>query len=153
LKVLARSEWLRDQRFAAREARLRHRDDMTEPLEKELATQSAGGPSTFLILATTEAFARESPKTTKAVLSAVEDAMMFIKGHRAEAAAIYLKVDAKLDQAFVERLLADPANVYDLAPLRVINYVEFLKKTKAMRNSPTDWHELFLPLIADLQGS
>lgn len=112
-----------------------------------------GGPSTFLILATTEAFARDNPKTTKAVLAAVEDAMVFIKEHRAEAAAIYLKGDAKLDRLFVERLLADPANVYDLAPLRLIRYVEFLKKTNAMRNSPTDWHELFLPLIADRQGS
>jgi NitT/TauT family transport system substrate-binding protein len=113
-----------------------------------------GGPSTFLVLATTEGFARESPKTTKAVLRAVEDAMTFIKDHRMEAAAIYLRSDdAKLDQAFVEKLLADPVNAYEIAPRRILEYVAFLKKTKLMRNSPTNWHELFLPLIADQQGS
>ena len=39
--VLGRSEWLRDDRFAVREARLQHRDAMTELLESELALKSA----------------------------------------------------------------------------------------------------------------
>ena len=55
------------------------------------------------------------------MLGAVEDAMTFIKDHRREAAAIYLRSDdAKLDQTFVEKLLADPVNAYEIAPRRIL---------------------------------
>ena len=113
-----------------------------------------GGPSTFVLLATSESFARENPKTTKAVLLAVEDGMAFIKENQAKAAAVYLRRDdAKLDQGFVEQLLASPDNRYETSPIRIMKYVEFLHATRALRNAPSDWHELFLPLIADKSGS
>lgn len=113
-----------------------------------------GGPSTFLVLATSESFSRENPKTTKAVLLAVEDAMAFINDNRTKAAAVYLqRDDAKFDQAFVEQLLATPDNRYETSPIRIMKYVEFLLATKALRHAPNDWHELFLPLIGDKTGS
>jgi crotonobetainyl-CoA:carnitine CoA-transferase CaiB-like acyl-CoA transferase len=40
-RVLGRTEWLLDSRFAEREARLKHRNEMTKLLEQELATRSA----------------------------------------------------------------------------------------------------------------
>jgi NitT/TauT family transport system substrate-binding protein len=113
-----------------------------------------GGPSTFLVLATSESFAQENPKTTKAVLLAVEDAMGIINQDRAKAASIYLKRDdAKLDQGFVEQLLASPDNRYETTPVRIMKYVEFLRQTKALRHPPGDWHDLFLPILADKSGS
>ena len=40
-RVLGRTEWLLDSRFAEREARLKHRNEMTQLLEQELAARSA----------------------------------------------------------------------------------------------------------------
>jgi NitT/TauT family transport system substrate-binding protein len=80
--------------------------------------------------------------------------MNIIKQDRAKAASVYLKRDdAKLDQGFVEQVLASPDNRYETTPVRIMKYVEFLRKTKALRRPPGDWHELFLPLVADKTGS
>ena len=40
-RVLGRTEWLLDSRFAEREARLKHRNELTQLLEQELAARSA----------------------------------------------------------------------------------------------------------------
>lgn len=113
-----------------------------------------GGPSTFLILATSEKFARDNPQTTQAVLDAMEEAMRFIKEHRREAAEIYLKAEkSSMTREFVEKVLGDPASGFAIEPIRVMDYAGFMARTNALRQSPQGWKDLFLPLIAGRNGS
>lgn len=113
-----------------------------------------GGPSTFLVLATSEGFASENPATTKAVLAAMEEAMRFIKEHKLEAADLYLKAEkSAMTRDAVEKLLQDPVNDFVIEPLRVMKYAEFMGRTNALKGPPRDWKELFLPLIADRNGT
>lgn len=118
------------------------------------STDVLGGPSTFLILATSEKFAQDNPQTTRAVLEAMEEAMRFIKDHRREAAEIYLKAEkSSLTPEFVEKILADPASGFAIEPIRVMEYSAFMARTNALRAPPRDWKDLFLPLIAGRSGS
>ena len=113
-----------------------------------------GGPSTFLILFGGEKFAQSNPKTLRAVLSAMEQAMAYIKEHRHEVAELYVKAEkSPMTVEFVQEVLADPANSFAVEPLQVMKYAEFMGRTGALRQTPKDWKELFLQLIADRAGS
>jgi NitT/TauT family transport system substrate-binding protein len=113
-----------------------------------------GGPSTFLILFGSEKFAESNPKTMRAVLSAMEQAMAYINEHRRLAAELYLKVEkSPMTVEFVEQILADPASEFVIEPTRIMKYAEFMGRTGALRQTPKAWKELFLPLIADRNGS
>ncbi len=113
-----------------------------------------GGPSTFVLLATTEKFASANPRATQAVLAAMEEAIAFIEAHRREAAEIYVKMDkSSMTPEFIEGLLNDPANRFSVEPLRMLQYAEFMARIGSLRQAPRDWKELFLPLIANRSGS
>ncbi len=113
-----------------------------------------GGPSTFLILATTEKFANDNPKTIQAVFAAMEEAMEYIRTHRRGAAEIYIRSEkSTMKPEFIEELLQDPANSYSVEPLRVMKYAEFMGRAGTLRHPPDNWKELFLPIVANRNGS
>jgi NitT/TauT family transport system substrate-binding protein len=113
-----------------------------------------GGPSTFVLLATTEKFATANPRTTQAVLAAMEEAIAYIEAHRRDASEIYVKADrSSLKPEFIEGLLQDSANRFSIEPLRMMRYAEFMARTGSLRQAPRDWKELFLPLIGNRSGS
>jgi NitT/TauT family transport system substrate-binding protein len=113
-----------------------------------------GGPATFLVLAATEKLTQANPKITRAVLAAMEDANAFIKANPKEAAEIYIKSEnSKMQVDFVTKVITDPTNIFTIEPMRVTQYADLMHRMGALKHKPADWKELFLPLIADRNGS
>lgn len=113
-----------------------------------------GGPATFNTIWTTSAFHDKNPKTYRAFLAALEEAMAMINGDKKEIAALWIKAEnSKLPQAFVEKILNDPENVFTTTPQNVMKYAEFMYKVGSIKEKPASWTELFFPEIHDKKGS
>ncbi len=113
-----------------------------------------GGPATFNTIWTTSAFHDKNPKTYKAFLAALEEAMTMINGNKKEIAELWIKAEnSKLPQAFVEKILNDPENVFTTTPQNVMKYAEFMHKVGSIKEKPAAWSELFFPEIHGKQGS
>ena len=61
--------------------------------------------------------------------------------------------ELKLPQAFVEKILNDPENVFTMTPQNVMKYAEFMHKVGSIKEKPAAWNELFFPEIHGKQGS
>jgi NitT/TauT family transport system substrate-binding protein len=113
-----------------------------------------GGPATFNTIWTTSAFHDKNPKTYKAFLAALEEAMTLINGNTREIATLWIKAEnSKLPLDFVEKILKDPENVFTTTPQNVMKYAEFMHKVGSIKEKPAKWSDMFFPEIQDKQGS
>ncbi|HLZ66268.1 MAG TPA: ABC transporter substrate-binding protein [Aliidongia sp.] len=113
-----------------------------------------GGPATFNVLYAPERFHAANPKTYRALLTALDQAMAAIRADPAAAAALYIKAEnSKLTPAFVEEIIRDPANEFTATPLQTFKTAQFLYKTGAIKVAATGWQDLFFPEIRDRAGS
>jgi NitT/TauT family transport system substrate-binding protein len=113
-----------------------------------------GGPATFNTVWTTTRFHDQNPKLFKAFLGALEEATAWINADKKNAAALYIKAEnSKLSQAFVEKILNDPENIYTTTPSNVMKYAEFMHKVGSIRNMPASWKDVFFSEIHDKKGS
>jgi NitT/TauT family transport system substrate-binding protein len=114
-----------------------------------------GGPATFNTIWTTGAFRDKNPKTYKAFLAALEEAMSLINGgDKKEIATLWIKAEnSKLPLDFVEKILNDPENVFTTTPQNVMKYAEFMHKVGSIKEKPAAWSDMFFPEIHDKQGS
>lgn len=113
-----------------------------------------GGPSTFIILATRESFAKDNPKITAAMLAAMNDANALITSDPNEAARIYIKSESsKMQPTEVKAIIQGTGNLFTTEPLRVGAIAGFMGRTGQLRQAPADWKELFMPPITDGPGS
>ena len=113
-----------------------------------------GGPATFNTIWTTSAFHDKNPKTYRAFLAALEEAMSQINGNKKEIAALWIKAEnSKLSQVFVEKILNDPENVFTTTPQNVMKYAEFMNKVGSIKEKPASWKDMFFSEIHDKQGS
>jgi NitT/TauT family transport system substrate-binding protein len=113
-----------------------------------------GGPHTFNLVWAKEAFRKSNPKTYKAFLDALKDAIGFINGDHAAAADIYLAVNkGDLDKAFVEKILNDPEIQFGVAPKNIGKYADFMHKIGAIRNQPASWQDIFFEDVHAESGS
>ena len=113
-----------------------------------------GGPATFNTIWTTSAFRDKNPKTYKAFLAALEEAMTMINSNKKEIAMLWIKAEnSKLPLDFVEKILNDPENVFTTTPQNVMKYAEFMQKVGSIKEKPAKWSDMFFPEIHDKQGS
>jgi NitT/TauT family transport system substrate-binding protein len=113
-----------------------------------------GGPATFNTIWTSGKFHDQNPKTYKAVLAALEEATALINADKKAMGTLWIKAEnSKLAPEFVEKILADPENVFTTTPQNVMKYAEFMHKTGTIKELPASWKELFFPEIHDKQGS
>lgn len=113
-----------------------------------------GGPHTFNLIWSKEAFRTKNPKTYKAFLDALKEAMAFINADHAAAADVYQAQNrGDLDKAFVLGILDDPDNQFTVAPARVEAFAAFMHKVGAIKNKPASWKDLFFEDIHTEAGS
>lgn len=113
-----------------------------------------GGPHTFNLIWSKEAFRTSNPKTYKAFLDALKEAMAFINADRAAAADVYRAQNkGDLDKGFVLGILNNPDIQFTVAPSRVEAYAAFMHKVAAIRNKPASWKELFFEDLHTEAGS
>lgn len=113
-----------------------------------------GGPATFNVLWAAGKFHDQNPKTYRAFLAALEEAMQLINADKPGIAKLWIEAEkSKLSQAFVEKILRDPENVFTTTPQNVMKYVQFMHKVGSIKEMPAGWSDMFFPEIHAKPGS
>lgn len=118
------------------------------------STEIVGGPATQNIMWAKTAFRNANPRTTKAVLDGVDDAMVFCRNNLREAVEIFLRAtNSNQDPAELTQNLRDPNVTFDTTPSRSMFFAEFMGRVGQLRAPPADWKEVWMPELHDRQGS
>ncbi len=113
-----------------------------------------GGPGTFNTVWATSSFREKNPKLFGAFIAALDESVKFINADKKAAAALWIKAEkSKLSQAFIDKILADPDNVFTTTPQSVMKYVDFMHKVGSIKEKPASWKDLFFPEVHGKQGS
>lgn len=118
------------------------------------STEIVGGPATQNIMWAKTSFRTANPRTTKAVLDGVDDAMAFCRSNLREAVEIFLRAtNSNQDPAELTQNLRDPNVTFDTTPARSMFFAEFMARVGQLRALPADWKEVWMPELHDRQGS
>ncbi|MFM8990521.1 MAG: ABC transporter substrate-binding protein [Alphaproteobacteria bacterium] len=113
-----------------------------------------GGPATFNTLWATNRWREANPRTLRALLAALDEAMAMIRDDPAGAAALWIRAEkSTLAQDFIEKMVRDPENVFTTVPQNVTRYAEFMHKVGSVREKPASWKDMFFPEVHALAGS
>ena len=113
-----------------------------------------GEPHTFNLIWTTKKFRDENPKTYKAFIAALAEAMEKINADKKKYAQVFVRfTKSKLDPAFIEEMLNDPEIKYTMAPEGTMYFARFLNKVGTIKDMPASWKDMFFPEIHNLKGS
>jgi len=113
-----------------------------------------GGPHTFNVLSSTQAFADANPRTFAVVYAALAEAIDWIRANRRAAAELYVR--AARSKEPVEAILAqieDPAVSFTTTPQRIGTFADFLAKIGTIPARPASWKDLFFPTVHAQPGS
>jgi NitT/TauT family transport system substrate-binding protein len=112
-----------------------------------------GGPASFLSVWSTGKFRAENPKAFKAVVDAFREATDLINTDRRKAAEIYVKDSGgKESLEETEKDLANPENVFDLGPKKLLKLTDFMQSVGIIKAKPVSWKEMFFEEVHDLKG-
>lgn len=113
-----------------------------------------GGANTFLMLWATDKFRKENPKTYKAVMEALHEAVDSINKDKRRAAQVYSDEGGGKEKVdFLLKIMEDPQVHYTLAPERILPYAQFMHKVGIIKHEPKSWKDLFFPEVYDQPGS
>lgn len=114
-----------------------------------------GGPKTNGVMLMAKSFRDANPKVTTAVYLALEEAQTFINANHRQAAEIYIKLtgEKRSTAAEMEKIVADPDNVWTTTPERSMQFFMFMHRVGTMKRLPADWTEPFMPEARTLKGS
>jgi NitT/TauT family transport system substrate-binding protein len=113
-----------------------------------------GGPHVFGTIWGPTAFFDGKPVTIKALLAALSEVMDMLKNDPRGMAQVYIKADhLNFPLDFVEKMLRDPQNVWELAPRNSMKFAEFQNKIGLIKTKPASWKDYYASAIHDLQGS
>ncbi len=123
-------------------------------VHKVLSSYDVLGRSTLNSLYATARFHDTNPKTYRAVLAALKEAIDIINRDKKAAARLYVEEEhSKLSADFVEKILAQPDFVVTSTPEGVMKYADFMYRVKAIHNRPASWKDCYFPEIHGESGS
>ncbi|KAF1042817.1 MAG: hypothetical protein GAK35_02504 [Herbaspirillum frisingense] len=130
--------------------------ELKDPAIRKITTSYdiLGGPATLNILWAPERFQKENPKTFTALRRALAEALSFVQGHKAEAAAIYVRLESsKLPVGFVQEIISSPDVQYTLQPQNTFKLASFLADVGAIKHRPASWKDYFFEEAQSQGGS
>lgn len=105
-----------------------------------------GEPSTLNSVYTTKKFHDGNPKTYRAVLGALQEAMQFINQDKARASMIYIREEkSKLSPEFIQKILEDPNSVVTSEPKGIMRYAEFMHRIAKLKTLPGSARDVYFP--------
>lgn len=110
-----------------------------------------GGPSSSTVLYATEKFYKDSPKTYRAFLDALDEAAKFIAANPEKAADIYIKAaGGKVDRDLLLKVIKNPEVTFKVEPQNTLGLGQFLHRVGAIKNEPKALGDYFFtdPRIA-----
>jgi NitT/TauT family transport system substrate-binding protein len=113
-----------------------------------------GGPHTYLVFTTSQAFHDKNPKTYAAVFAALEEAVAYINKNKKASAEIYRKA-SKTKESLGDLLkeLNQPTLSYTTTPQNITKFSDFMFKTETIKTRPNNWKDLFFPNVHGKKGS
>ncbi len=112
------------------------------------------GPTSFILMWTTERFHDANPKAHQAVLNALGEANAYIKENPRGAAEAFIKNQkSPLALEFVEEMISNEENIFTTEPQNLMKYATFMNKIGSIKNKPADWTEVFFPEVHGGKGS
>ena len=113
-----------------------------------------GGPTTLNSLYTTRKFHDSNPKLYRAVLDALQEAVLFINQHKRAAARLYVSEEQKkMSPDFAQKILEDPNFVVTATPQGIMKYADFMHSVKAIKHPPSSWKDVYFPEIHSASGN
>lgn len=113
-----------------------------------------GGPSTFTLVAASNALREARPQVFIAFNRAFQDAINLINESAATAAQIYSSQDeVSLSSEYIVDLLEKPDVVFDATPQKLFQHAEFMQKIGTISVLPASWISLSHPNLHPLSGS
>jgi NitT/TauT family transport system substrate-binding protein len=133
-----------------------HEQEMKIPGVRTLTTsyEILGGPATAVVIATSTKYRDANPKTYRAFLSALKEAIDSINKDKRAAARVYLDQakDTKNSVDDIFAMINAPDYAFTLTPQKVYKTAEFMNKIGSIKSKPASWKDLFFPEIHGLQG-
>lgn len=113
-----------------------------------------GGLSQSTLFTTTD-FAKSNPKIIKAVLTASQEAVDYIKANTEKSVEIYREISGdKTSVAELMDMLKQPGMMaFQLAPAGSMKFAEHMHKVGILKTMPKKWTDYFLPASSGLNGS
>ncbi|HXR56047.1 MAG TPA: ABC transporter substrate-binding protein [Casimicrobiaceae bacterium] len=109
-----------------------------------------GGRQTLIVAYTTRKWKSENPKTYRATMAALTDAMTFIEKDPEGAAKVYVEhTNSKLEPEQVAQWLRQkdekgrPVNYYSPVPTRALVLADYMYKDKLLSHQPRSWKDYF----------
>jgi NitT/TauT family transport system substrate-binding protein len=82
------------------------------------------------------------------VYEAVKEAIGILEQDKRYAAEVYIQqANSGLSLDFVHAVITQPDTRFGVAPLNVMKYAKFMRKTGTIQNAPSDWKEVFFPEV------
>lgn len=106
------------------------------------------------VLATTGKFVKQNPQLTEAVVAAIAKADDYIRDNPQQAAELFLASEpSKLTLEQTQDMLAKVRNEWGIQPTGVMNLAQFMVRTGALKEGPTDWRQVFFEPVAKGEGN
>lgn len=117
-------------------------------------TEVMNGSTTFTMLYMKTAFREQNPKSTAAILAALEEANGMINADKKTAADVFLDSVGRRGWSHEEivEVLNDPDVKYTTTPENVMKYANFMADIGTLKTRPVSWKELFFPEIYSKPG-
>jgi len=113
-----------------------------------------GGPATLNVIWTLARFHDAHPKTYRAFVESLEEAIDLLNRDKRAAAATYKRMtnDSESVEA-IAAMLEDPRLAFTLTPHRVLRTAEFMHRIGRVKHRPASWKDLFFENVHSLKGS
>lgn len=113
-----------------------------------------GGKTTFNSLWARSSFREENPKTYKALVDALNEAMEWIAANKDAAADVFIKQGkSRLDRDFILSMINDPDIEFTTTPRNTMGYASFMARIGSIKNTPESWKDYYFEEIHGAEGS
>jgi NitT/TauT family transport system substrate-binding protein len=113
-----------------------------------------GGPVTPTFVYSAVKFRAENPKTFRAFFEALKEATAWIDANKAAAAQTYVRVEnSKLDPAFIQSVIENPAVRFTVVPAGSQKFADFLHRIGAIKTKAASWRDYTFEELGDQPGS
>lgn len=113
-----------------------------------------GGPHTFDLIWASRKFHDANPKTYRAVLAALNEAVTYIEKNKRAAAELYVRGSGSKESVEeVYEMLSNQPVHYTTTPLKVTAFADFMNRIATLKEKPKGWKDLFFSEIHGTKGS
>lgn len=123
-------------------------------ISRVLNSSDVLGNITLDVVYALKQFTDQNPKLTQAFMAAQEEANAYILRDKKGAADTFIrisKIDLPRDE--VEKMLADKDTQFSTIPNGIMQYVQFMGLAGSIKTKPEKWSDLFIPALANRNGS